>query len=98
MTLGVQVIGVSFDVPSQNAKFKANEAFNFPLWSDTEKTLALTYGAAEASWQPIASRVTVILDSHGEWVLFYPADVVAAKSLYLHAQTVLDDLALLLSP
>ena len=89
------MIGVSFDAPEKNAIFKANEEFTFPLWSDTEKTLALTYGAAEASWQPIASRVTVILDENGDWVLFYPAGVVAAKSLYIHAQTVLDDLALL---
>lgn len=90
------MIGVSFDAPATNAIFKANEEFQFPLWSDTEKTLALTYGAAEADWQPIASRVTVILDETGDWVLFYPAGVVAAKSLYLHAQTVLDDLAQLL--
>ena len=87
---------MSFDSPSNNAIFKANEEFQFPLWSDTQKTLGLTYGAAEASWQPIASRVTVILDPSGEWALFYPAGVVSAKSLYLHAQTVLDDLALLL--
>ena len=90
------MIGVSFDAPATNAIFKANEEFAFPLWSDTEKTLALTYGAAEASWQPIASRVTVILDENGNQALFYPAGVVAAKSLYIHAQTVLDDLALLL--
>ena len=87
---------MSFDSPSNNAIFKANEEFQFPLWSDTQKTLGLTYGAAEASWQPIASRVTVILGPSGEWVLFYPAGVVSAKSLYVHAQTVLDDLALLL--
>ena len=89
------MIGVSFDAPSNNAIFKANEEFQFPLWSDTQKSLGLTYGAAEAGWQPIATRVTVILDEEGNWVLFYPAGVVAAKSLYLHAQTVLDDLALL---
>jgi len=38
----------------------------------------------------------VILDAEGNLVLFYPVDVVAAKSLYVHAQTILDDLALLL--
>lgn len=89
------MIGVSFDAPATNAIFKANEEFQFPLWSDTEKTLALTYGAAEASWQPIASRITVILDENGDWALFYPAGVVSAQSLYIHAQVVLDDLALL---
>ncbi len=86
---------MSFDAPSTNAIFKANEEFVFPLWSDTEKSLALTYGAAEAAWQPIASRITVILDEEGDWVLFYPSNVVQDKSLYLHALTVLDDLALL---
>ena len=89
------MIGVSFDAPEKNAIFKANEEFKFPLWSDEDKTLAMTYGAASASWALFADRITVLLDPQGDWVLHYPADVVAAKSLYLHAQTLLDDLALL---
>jgi peroxiredoxin len=92
----VNIVGVSFDQPSANATFKSNEEFEFPLWSDTKKTLALYYGGADASWQFFANRVTVILDDAGNLVLFYPVDVVAAKSLYIHAQTVLDDLAQLL--
>ena len=90
------MVGVSFDAPELNAQFKANESFQFPLWSDQEKSLAFTYGAASAAWQLFADRVTVILDPQGDWVLFYPQDVVTAQSLYVHAQTVLDDLALLL--
>jgi peroxiredoxin len=91
----VQVIGVSFDSPEKNAIFKANEEFTFPLWSDEDKGLAMTYGAADSTWALFASRITVVLDPQGDWVLNYPADVVSAKSLYVHAQTLLDDLALL---
>ena len=44
--------------------------------------------------QFFVSRVTVVLDDKGEWVLFYPTDQMG--SLYAHAQVVLDDLAILL--
>lgn len=90
------MIGVSFDPPWFNALFKGNESFPFPLWSDVERELALIYGAAASVDTIFASRITVLLDPEGSWVLHYPVDVVAAKSLYVHAQTILDDLALLL--
>ena len=52
------------------------------------------YGAADSPDQFFASRVTVILDGQGQWVLRYGSDQIT--SLYGHAQDVLDDLALLL--
>ena len=44
--------------------------------------------------QFFVSRVTVVLNEKGEWVLFYPTDKMGP--LYAHAQMVLDDLAILL--
>ncbi len=77
-----------------NAIFKSNEEFQFDLLSDVDRELALYYGAADNPGQFFASRITVILDEKGEWVLFYPSDKLG--SLYAHAQMVLDDLSLLL--
>ena len=92
--MGVQVLGVSFDAPSNNLIFKTNEEFEFDLLSDVKRELALYYGAADNTNQFFASRITVILDETGEWILHYPMDKVG--SLYAHAQMVLDDLAILL--
>ena len=89
------MIGVSFDATSKNATFKANEEFDFPLWSDLDKTLASHYGAADGFITLFADRITVILDADANWVVHYPKDVVSSASLYVHAQTVLDDLAIL---
>jgi len=70
--LGVEVVGVSFDAPATNAVFKLNEQFQFPLWSDTERALAINYGAASSKSAFIANRVTVVLDDKGRWILNYP--------------------------
>ena len=70
--MGVTIIGVSFDDPSENLAWAEEEGFQFELWTDTDRTLALTYGAATTAAQSIASRKTVILDASGNWVLEYP--------------------------
>ena len=88
------MLGVSFDSPSNNKIFHTNEEFQFDLLSDVERELGLYYGAADNANQFFASRVTVILDDKGEWVLHYPSDKIGP--LYAHAQMVLDDLAILL--
>ena len=92
--LGVQVLGATFDTPENNLIFKTNEEFEFDLLTDVDRELALYYGAADNMSQFFVSRVTVVLDDKGEWVLFYPTDQMG--SLYAHAQVVLDDLAILL--
>jgi peroxiredoxin len=62
--------------------------------TDKDRELALNYGAASNKNQFFASRVTVVLDDKGEWILFYPTGKLGP--LYKHAQMVLDDLAILL--
>jgi peroxiredoxin Q/BCP len=91
--LGVQIVGVSFDSPEKNKKFKEEDKFQFDLYSDVEKELASHYGAYNQILPMFAMRVTVILNPEGEWVLAYPS---VKGSLYKHAQQVLDDLKLLL--
>jgi len=64
----------------------------FELWTDDDRDLALTYGAATSPTQGGARRVTVLLDTDGEVWLEYPA-VVAGT----HPGEVLQDVQLLLS-
>ncbi len=68
-------MGVSFDTPSANADFAAAEGFEYELWSDTDRTLALTYGAASSESQAYADRITVVLDENGDLLLEYLEDI-----------------------
>ena len=69
--------------------------FQYDLWSDQARELALFYGAATSEIQPFALRHTVLLDPEGVWRLTYPLPQNGPGGLYAHAQQVLDDLALL---
>ena len=90
------VVGVSFDSPKANAKFKAAEKFEFDLWSDVGRELALAYGAANSVDEGFADRTTVILDDEGQLVLVYPSSDVNF-TLTKHAGYVLADLKKLLA-
>lgn len=78
-------MGVSFNKPEKNAGWAAAEGFQFPLWSDEDKVLALHYGAVGSKLSPFPSRITVVIDASGQLVLRYddvdvgahPADVLA---------------------
>ncbi len=65
------IVGVSFNKPESNAEFIENEQFQYELWSDTEKTLALYYGAAITSLDLVPQRKTKLLDAAGTLVLEY---------------------------
>jgi peroxiredoxin len=74
----VKIVGVSFDTPAENLEWAEEEGFKFELWSDSNKTLALTYGAAATETQSIAGRITVLLGEQGEWLLVYnPVNVIS---------------------
>jgi peroxiredoxin len=76
-------VGVSFNKPEKNAPWAQAEGFQFPLWSDEDKALALHYGAVRSRLSPVPGRITVVLDAQGQLVLRYddvdvgahPADV-----------------------
>jgi peroxiredoxin Q/BCP len=42
--LGVEVVGISPDAPSAQAKFKSKFDLTFPLLADTDKAAAMAYG------------------------------------------------------
>ena len=68
--LNVEIVGVSFDHPTENKAFANVNNFQYDLLSDQEHVMTKYYGAYS---NPIfANRETVILDPTGRWVLTYP--------------------------
>jgi peroxiredoxin len=64
-------VGVSFDSPAENLAWAEEEGFNFELWSDDSRKLAMTYGAASSTSQAFANRITVVLNAEGDVELQY---------------------------
>lgn len=65
------MVGCSFDSPSNNTTFKNNNEFQYALWSDTDKALAMNYGASANKLLPFPMRRTMVLDPYGRWILRY---------------------------
>lgn len=80
-------MGVSFDTPAANQEFKDSEGFEYELWSDQARELALHYGAATSENQGFADRVTVLLAGDGTLLLEYSPGLDVAT----HPELVLED-------
>ena len=80
-------MGASFDKPERNAAFAKKYAFPFPLISDTDKSLAIKYGAADDASATSAKRVSCLIDEKGRVLRYYPQ--VSARE---HVAEVLQDL------
>ena len=91
--LGVEIVGVSFDPPGRNSAWAADEGFQFELWTDDDRTLAVTYGAASSTSASFANRITVLLDAEGNQVLEYEV-----SSIGTHPADVLEDCEALFGP
>ena len=85
---GVEVLGVSFAPPQDNARFVQEQRFPFRLLSDTDRKLATTVGAADSPQQPVARRISYLVGAHGKVLRVYGAVNPAS-----HADEVLRDLA-----
>ncbi|MSQ02631.1 MAG: redoxin domain-containing protein [Myxococcales bacterium] len=84
--MGVHIVGVSFDRPSANQAWAEDQSYLFELWTDDDKTLAITYGAAadvSAIW---ADRLTMLLDAEGVLLVEYQQ-----VSVGTHPAQVLED-------
>jgi peroxiredoxin Q/BCP len=84
---GVEILGVSFDTPEDNANFVRQQGFPFRLLSDTDRTLAAAAGAASDPHQPVARRISYLVGPNGKVVKVYPQVTPGT-----HAQEVLSDL------
>jgi len=85
---GVEILGVSFDTPEDNARFVREQSFPFRLLSDRDHALANEVGAVYLKIQPVASRVSYLVGPDGKVLKAY-ASVTPAS----HAEEVLGDLA-----
>ena len=84
---GVEVLGVSFDQPADNAEFIKKYSFQFRLLSDSDHALAVAVGAADSATQQWAHRISYLVGPDGKVIKAYP-DVSPGK----HAGEVLADL------
>jgi peroxiredoxin Q/BCP len=71
----VEIVGVSFDSPEENQSWALEEGFQFELWSDDDRELALYYGAAASAGALAASRITMLLDDGGAQLLEYTESI-----------------------
>lgn len=85
---GVEVLGVSFDTPEENARFVAKEKFPFRLLSDGDRALAVAVGAADTKAQPVARRISYLVGPDGKVKVAYGTVVPQT-----HATDVLDDMS-----
>ena len=82
------ILGASLDTPTDNAAFARKFSFPFPLLSDTDRSLAFAYGAADDPSAQFAKRVSCLIDEEGRVLRYYPQ--VSARE---HVGEVLRDLA-----
>ena len=86
------IVGAGFNTPEKNLAWAEKEKFPYEVWTDSEKTLALAYGAADSKDRERPKRVTVVLDAKGDVVLRYP-DI--GIGLGTHPKDVLEDVRVL---
>lgn len=77
---------MSFNDPATNDAWAVQEGFQYELWTDQQRELALYYGTATSPTQSSASRQTFLIDGDGDLLLEYPS-----ISIGVHPQQVLDD-------
>ena len=81
------IVGASFNSTTDNQTFKDEEGFEYELWSDLGRELAIYYDAADSEAQNSADRRTVVLDSQGRQLLSYEP----SWDIGAHPQDVLED-------
>lgn len=90
---GCVVLGASFDTPGENRRFAEDQAFNFRLLSDVDRSVGRLYEVARPPGDQYAAfpaRISYLIDPDG--VIRRAYTVSDVKS---HADEVLADLAAL---
>jgi peroxiredoxin Q/BCP len=83
----VQILGISFDTAPDQAVFAQKFGFNFPLLSDTSRSVGLAYGAADTAEAQYAKRISYLIGPDGRVRKAYPKVNAAA-----HPEEILADL------
>lgn len=83
----MKIVGVSFGSPQANTRWVESQSYNFEIWTDDDKTLAMYYGAVSGPGAPFPKRITKVLDAEGNLILEYVSDVEVGT----HPEEVLED-------
>ncbi len=78
---------MGWNEPSENQSWAEDEDYEYEIWSDDDKTLAVYYGAAYSTSDWFPSRVTMLLDANGTLILEY----VDSVNVGTHPAKVLED-------
>jgi len=62
---------VTFGSPGANNDWAIEENFQYEVWTDSDKTLAVHYQAADNDQAFVPDRITVLLDGDGDLLLGY---------------------------
>ena len=66
------MLGASLDSVEDNAAFAKKNNFPFLLLCDTERSMAMAYGACDSSKAPYAKRISYLIDEQGKIAKVYP--------------------------
>ena len=69
---GLTVLGASFDDVEGNKAFAEKFDFPYSLLCDTDKQLAIAYGAAADASAGYPNRISYVIDENGAILLAYP--------------------------
>lgn len=81
---------MGFQDPGTNDAWIQDQGYQYEVWTDDDRALSVTYGAASSESAFFPDRVTVLLDSNGDLLLEYTQVVID-----VHPQQVLEDCELL---
>jgi peroxiredoxin Q/BCP len=74
----VQILGCSFDTPAENRAFAEKLGYTFPLLCDTDRRVAIAYGAADGPDTAFPRRITYVIDEGG--VIIHTLDKVSPNT------------------
>jgi peroxiredoxin Q/BCP len=60
------VLGVSFDTREENERFADKFDFPFPLLCDTDRKIAIAYGAGDSAKDEYARRIAYVIGEDGK--------------------------------
>ena len=84
----MEIVGVGFSGPETTADWVEEESFPYEVWTDSdERTLAITYGAADNASAFSPDRVTMLLGAEGNLRLEYRDNIQVGT----HPAQVLED-------
>ena len=83
----MKIVGVTFADPWLNEGWVEDQGFEYDVWTDDDKTLAMHYKAADSAFALAPDRITVLLDEEGDLLLGYYDGIVVGT----HPHDVLSD-------